>query len=57
MDHNMSQTQLATALGLALRTIQGIELGEHRPSYTSRLRFHELRKRHEKAEKETPWHH
>lgn len=42
----MSQTSMARILGLSLRTVQGIETGEHKPSPTSRMRFRELVKRY-----------
>lgn len=44
--NDMSQATLARVLGLVLRTVQGIELGEHRPSFTSRMRFKELQRRY-----------
>jgi DNA-binding XRE family transcriptional regulator len=48
-ENDMSQAMLARTLGLVLRTVQGIEAGEHRPSYTSRMRFKELKRRYEQA--------
>lgn len=50
--NDMSQATLARVLGLVLRTVQGIELGEHRPSYTSRMRFRELKRRYEQNRKD-----
>jgi DNA-binding XRE family transcriptional regulator len=47
--HDMSQAQMARVLGLVLRTVQGIELSEHKPSFTSRLRFRELKRRYAEA--------
>lgn len=44
--NDMSQATLARVLGLVLRTVQGIELGEHKPSFTSRSRFNELKRRY-----------
>jgi len=48
--HGFTQTTLAQTLGLVLRTVQGIELGEHRPCYTTRKRFAELKRRYAAAE-------
>ena len=42
----MSQPEFARALGLHLRTVAGIEAGEHRPSYMSQRRLRELVERH-----------
>jgi len=44
-EHKMSAQTLANHLGLALRTVQGIELGEHKPAPQSRMRFRALKKR------------
>lgn len=44
--NDMSQAVLARTLGLVLRTVQGIEAAEHLPSFTSRTRFNELKKRY-----------
>ncbi len=46
----MSQAMLAAALSIGLRTVQGIELAEHYPSFTSRLRFKALKKKHEQED-------
>ena len=48
--HDMSQAMLAAALSIGLRTVQGIELAEHYPSFTSRLRFKALKKKHEQED-------
>lgn len=48
-ENDLSQQMLSKALGIVLRTVQGIELGEHKPSYTTRFRFKALRKRYEEA--------
>lgn len=48
-ENDMSQAMLARTLGLVLRTIQGIEAKEHAPSYTTRMRFKELKKRYLQA--------
>lgn len=49
-DNDMSQATLARVLGLALRTVQGIESGEHKPSPTSRMRFKALQKQYKAAQ-------
>ena len=45
-ENDLSQAMLARILGLVLRTIQGIEASEHRPSYSTRMRFKDLKNRY-----------
>lgn len=40
----MSQKDFAKALGMCTRAIQGIEWGEHNPTFRSQLRFREFKK-------------
>jgi DNA-binding XRE family transcriptional regulator len=46
-EHDMSQSNLASVLGLCLRTILGVEKGRVKPSFKTRLRFKALLKRYE----------
>jgi len=48
--NDLSQAMLAKAMGLTLRCVQGIELGEHKPSYTTKFRFKALKRRYEEAQ-------
>jgi DNA-binding XRE family transcriptional regulator len=45
----MSQTTFAEAVGTGMRTIQGIELGEHKPNFINRVRFKNFKKKIEQA--------
>lgn len=42
----LSQKDFALALGVVLRTIWGIEAGEHSPSLQAQRRFRELKERY-----------
>jgi DNA-binding XRE family transcriptional regulator len=46
---DMSQTTFAEAVGTGMRTIQGIELGEHKPNFINRVRFKNFKKKIEQA--------
>lgn len=50
LQHGLTQTQLAVALGCSLRTIINIENSHHPPSLSSRERMAELQKRYREAE-------
>jgi DNA-binding XRE family transcriptional regulator len=47
--HLLSQDDMARAVGLCRRTIQGIEKGEHIPIYSTQRKFRELRERYARA--------
>ena len=43
----LSQRDFALALGVVVRTIQGAEAGEHKPSYTVQRKFRQLQERYD----------
>lgn len=45
----MSQPDMGKALGMCTRAIQGIEWGEHNPSFKSQIRFRDFKKKIESA--------
>ena len=49
-EHNLTQQQLADAIGLSRVTIAYIETGQHPPSVTSREKLAKLQKRYREAE-------
>jgi DNA-binding XRE family transcriptional regulator len=46
----LSQTEFCAALGLHERTVQGIERGEHPPSWVSQRRFRDFVRRYKLTE-------
>ena len=42
----LSQRDFALAIGVVVRTIQGIEAGEHKPSFNVYRKFRELKERY-----------
>lgn len=50
LKHKMTQIEFSLASGICRRSVQKIELGEHRPHLKSRMKFKALQERYEKEQ-------
>jgi transcriptional regulator with XRE-family HTH domain len=49
MQAQLSQREMALAMGVTLRTVQNIEYGTHMPTKTTRANYYRVRKRYKEV--------